>query len=226
MATRIQIRRDTAANWNTEDPVLAEGEFGFETDTNKLKCGDGLTSWLSLNYLTDITSGNFVLPDNSQVVCGDGDDLKIYHDGTHSYVLDNGTGNLYVRGSSQVAIGNTTGANGVVYNDGGAVQLYHNNNLKAATTSTGVSVTGNVVASGNATVTGSVSAGSAAITNTVTAAKVDVTTAEADTVDFGAWTITETSNILYFAYNGVNKMKLDSSGNITITGIMTESGTV
>jgi hypothetical protein len=214
MATRIQIRRDTAANWNTEDPVLAEGEFGFETDTNKLKCGDGLTSWLSLNYLTDITSGNFVLPDNSQVVCGDGDDLKIYHDGTHSYVLDNGTGNLYVRGSSQVAIGNTTGANGVVYNDGGAVQLYHNNNLKAATTSTGVSVTGNV------------SAGSAAITNTVTAAKVDVTTAEADTVDFGAWTITETSNILYFAYNGVNKMKLDSSGNITITGIMTESGTV
>lgn len=52
MATRIQIRRDTAANWVTENPTLAAGEFGFETDTNKLKCGDGSTAWNSLDYLS------------------------------------------------------------------------------------------------------------------------------------------------------------------------------
>lgn len=52
MATRIQVRRDTAANWATENPTLASGEFGFETDTNKLKCGDGSTAWSSLDYLS------------------------------------------------------------------------------------------------------------------------------------------------------------------------------
>lgn len=52
MATRIQVRRDTAANWATENPTLSSGEFGFETDTNKLKCGDGSTAWASLDYLS------------------------------------------------------------------------------------------------------------------------------------------------------------------------------
>ena len=48
MANRIQIRRDTAANWTANNPVLAEGEFGFETDTNVLKIGDGTTDWAGL----------------------------------------------------------------------------------------------------------------------------------------------------------------------------------
>jgi hypothetical protein len=50
MATRIQLRRDTAANWTSEDPTLAQGELGYETDTGKLKLGDGLTAWTSLDY--------------------------------------------------------------------------------------------------------------------------------------------------------------------------------
>lgn len=50
MATKIQMRRDTAANWTTQNPVLAQGEFGFETDTEQLKIGDGTTTWTSLAY--------------------------------------------------------------------------------------------------------------------------------------------------------------------------------
>lgn len=50
MATIIQIRRDTAANWTTVNPILAEGEIGLETDTNKIKFGDGTTAWNSLSY--------------------------------------------------------------------------------------------------------------------------------------------------------------------------------
>lgn len=46
------------------------------------------------------------------------------------------------------------------------------------------------------------------------------------TADFGAWTVTETSNVLYFKYNGVNKMKLDSSGNLTVVGNVTAYGSV
>lgn len=48
--TRIQLRHDTATNWTTANPILAEGEVGVETDTNKFKIGDGITTWSELAY--------------------------------------------------------------------------------------------------------------------------------------------------------------------------------
>ena len=50
MATRIQLRRDTASNWTSVNPTLAEGELGYETDTGKVKLGTGSTAWASLGY--------------------------------------------------------------------------------------------------------------------------------------------------------------------------------
>lgn len=50
MATRIQLRRDIASEWTSNNPVLASAEIGVETDTNKFKIGDGSTSWNSLDY--------------------------------------------------------------------------------------------------------------------------------------------------------------------------------
>lgn len=50
MAVTIQIRGDTAAEWTAADPVLAERELALETDTGKIKIGDGATSWTSLDY--------------------------------------------------------------------------------------------------------------------------------------------------------------------------------
>lgn len=44
--TRIQIRRDTAANWAASNPILADGELGFIEDTGELKIGDGVTPWV------------------------------------------------------------------------------------------------------------------------------------------------------------------------------------
>ena len=38
-------RRDTASNWTSNNPTLLDGEFGWETDTKKLKIGDGSTAW-------------------------------------------------------------------------------------------------------------------------------------------------------------------------------------
>ncbi|VTR95224.1 GK12566 gene product from transcript GK12566-RA OS=Fibrisoma limi BUZ 3 GN=BN8_03672 PE=4 SV=1 [Gemmata massiliana] len=60
MAVRIQLRRDTAAEWNSKNPVLAEGEFGLEKDTARLKIGDGSTTWSALDYLFDEPAGNVV----------------------------------------------------------------------------------------------------------------------------------------------------------------------
>lgn len=48
----IRIRRDTAANWTAANPVLALGELAAETDTLKLKLGDGATAWNALGYTT------------------------------------------------------------------------------------------------------------------------------------------------------------------------------
>jgi hypothetical protein len=50
MADIIQIRRDLSTNWTTSNPVLADGELGFEKNTKKGKLGDGITAWNSLPY--------------------------------------------------------------------------------------------------------------------------------------------------------------------------------
>ena len=55
MAVQIQMRRDTAAAWLLADPLLAEGEFGYETDTGKWKNGNGIDIWSILPYLLDPT---------------------------------------------------------------------------------------------------------------------------------------------------------------------------
>lgn len=48
--TVFKMRRDTAANWASKNPVLADGEQGKETDSGKFKLGDGETPWLGLEY--------------------------------------------------------------------------------------------------------------------------------------------------------------------------------
>jgi hypothetical protein len=65
VVTQIQIRRGTAAQWTSANPTLASGEWGYETDTNKAKIGNGSTAWNSLAYIitgavgtvTSITAG-------------------------------------------------------------------------------------------------------------------------------------------------------------------------
>ena len=51
MTTRIKLRRDTAANWTLNNPILAAGEPGLETDTNKTKFGNGSSAWNDLAYV-------------------------------------------------------------------------------------------------------------------------------------------------------------------------------
>jgi hypothetical protein len=50
MATRMQQRRGTTAQWTSADPILASGEIGFESDSGKFKIGDGINHWSALSY--------------------------------------------------------------------------------------------------------------------------------------------------------------------------------
>jgi hypothetical protein len=54
MATRMQQRRGTEAQWLSANPVLAAGEIGFETDTNQFKIGDGVNVWTDISYFQTI----------------------------------------------------------------------------------------------------------------------------------------------------------------------------
>ena len=66
MANKIQLRRDTTANWASSNPTLSQGEIGYELTTGKIKIGTGSTAWNSLSYLTIATSsvtGTLTFPD-------------------------------------------------------------------------------------------------------------------------------------------------------------------
>ena len=56
MATRMQQRKGTAAQWTAANPILNAGEIGWESDTNKFKIGDGTNHWADLDYFADINS--------------------------------------------------------------------------------------------------------------------------------------------------------------------------
>jgi hypothetical protein len=57
MAFRIQIRRDTAANWAINNPVLLQAEMGYVTDTNQAKFGNGVDPWNDLAYFAPAATG-------------------------------------------------------------------------------------------------------------------------------------------------------------------------
>lgn len=95
---------------------------------------------------------------------GDGQDLLIFHNSTDSIIRDNGTGDLYIEGGNRIRLTNPTGIETYgVFNQDGAVELYHDNVKKFETSGIGVSVFGGVSASGVSTFSGGVivAAGSA-----------------------------------------------------------------
>lgn len=58
----IRVRNDSSTNWRdpSKNPILATGEFGLETDTLKLKIGDGVRNWNSLPYITSSGGGDIL----------------------------------------------------------------------------------------------------------------------------------------------------------------------
>ena len=94
MATKIQVRRDTAANWTSANTVLSDGEMGYETDTGYMKIGDGATAWSSLAYFTpgDVSDDNTTYTISVAQVGGDADITLTGSDAsTDTVVLGAGT---------------------------------------------------------------------------------------------------------------------------------------
>jgi hypothetical protein len=109
---QIQVRRDTAANWTSVNPVLAAGEIGLETNTRKTKFGDGTTAWTSLAYAT---SGGITSSDTAPSSPSVGDQwfnsstgkTYVYYDGYWIELDSNGTsaqsnGNAIINGAFEI----------------------------------------------------------------------------------------------------------------------------
>ena len=151
-----------AANYTLTLPNNDGGSNEFlKTD------GSGVLSWASaLSDLVDDTSpqlggdldtnsqniavtagNNITMGDNSRLRLGASNDLDIYHDGSHSYIHDAGTGNLKIK-STRVDILNSAGDEDmIVAVENGQVELHYNNSKKLETTASGVAITGNATSS-------------------------------------------------------------------------------
>jgi len=105
--TTIKIRRDTAANWTSNNPVLATGEPGLETDTKKLKFGDGSTVWNSLSYATNGGGSSGSPAQLTQNLDVNGHNITSSSNGNIAIVPD-GSGNIQLTpGSGHVTISST-----------------------------------------------------------------------------------------------------------------------
>jgi hypothetical protein len=151
----------SVGNINSTGIITATSFSGTFSGTSTL--ASGLTGSPSITVNGLFVSGiatfsqDIKLGDNDKANFGDGDDLRIYHDGSNSYVEDTGTGDLYISGSSNVIIQHhSTGETMAKFTGNGASELYYDNSKKFETTSAGATVTGTLYAtsvssSGNVT---------------------------------------------------------------------------
>jgi hypothetical protein len=94
------------------------------------------------------SNGNDILfADNDKAIFGTGSDLRIYHDGFHSYIYETGSGDLRIRGIN-LQLQNDAGENYLSASNNGEVTLYYDNAAKLATTTTGIDVTGTATMDG------------------------------------------------------------------------------
>jgi len=86
-------------------------------------------------------SGNIDIGDSNELRFGASDDLKIYHDGSNSYIVDNGTGDLYLQANDNIYLQQVGGAETFAsFTKNGAVTIYFDNSIKLATTTNGVHI--------------------------------------------------------------------------------------
>ena len=164
---------------------------------------------VTLDTLSDLD-----LPDDVQLRLGTSQDLQIYHDGSHSYIQETGTGLLYIDGT-QLIVRNSAGTEDMAkFVENAAVQLYYDNGQKFATTSTGVTVTGTAAADAYNVSSGGIGTGYQLNGGTV----LNYSGGNVVVGDLGAGVILE--------YSGSTKLATTSTG-IDVTGrTTTDNATV
>ena len=142
-AGTVNVTGDTAAG---DDAAI-----GFTSAEGLILTGQGSTSDITVKNDADATvftvptgTDDILFPDNAKVMFGAGPDLRIFHDGSNSYIEENGTGDLIVQtNGANFLVENTDGDDMIKAISDGAVEISHNNVKTFETTSTGIDITGN-----------------------------------------------------------------------------------
>ena len=201
MANRIQLRRDTTANWNNIDPVLADGEPGYDIVTNELRIGNGSNVWseLSANTISGgggASTGNVTFSDTTIIgttnlrlqpnIAESGSYLDVYLTTGPDIHIESSDGNLI--------LGRDDSANVRVAGDGN-VQIRAQNGVSARTWTFGtdgnLTIPGNLIGNfisspapsisgfGNANFTGNITAGNILLSSGGTITEANVGLADA-----------------------------------------------
>jgi len=154
MAQTIKLKRSATTGNAPTTSQLALGELGINTTDGKLflkKSVSGTESIVEVGGLPlsgGSLTGNISLGDNVKAQFGASNDLQLYHTGSNSYIKDAGTGALIQLTNSWNLNNAADTQNMITATEGGAARLFYSGAGKIATTSTGIDVTGSVVADG------------------------------------------------------------------------------
>jgi hypothetical protein len=138
---------DGITNWGVGDWATFNGSVWQRVEGG----ADGnfvnldVTGTATFDGALDINS-DINLPDNKKITFGDGNDLELYHSGSHSIIKETGTGQMRLQASTNVQIWNEN-ATKLAANFNGDTQtsLYYGGNDKLTTAATGISINGNVI---------------------------------------------------------------------------------
>jgi len=205
----------------THEDVTSIDSVGMVTAKNgvnitggELTVGSGITMGIA-GVATFSGTSDIHLLDSVQLNVGDGSDLKIYHNGSHSYA-DNGTGSLFVRSDAQIYFQDTDGNRYADFVDGGAVKLYYNNaaeNKRFETAPTGAIVTGILTATSDIKTTANIYGAQGHFTDHIYLADKIVHTGDTNTaIRFPA------NDNISFETAGSSRLKFESGGDISIYG--------
>ena len=158
----------------------------------------------SSSVVADASSGNLNLGDSVRAQFGAGNDLQIYHDGSNSYIAESGTGQLIIQGAAQIELkSSAVDERMIVAKSQNSVDLYYDNALKLATTSTGIE---------------------SKSSSSTTSARINASDSENRSLFIESPNLNQvaklgtsgTGNALAIEMNGNERMRIDSSGRVTM----------
>jgi hypothetical protein len=200
---------DTSAT-ETKKITFAEFKTALDTATGFVRItGDTMTGDLSFGA-------------NDKAIFGANSDLQIFHNETESFIRDVGTGGLKIDSNGpDITLRVNATETAIVANSNGSVDLYYNNAEKLATTTTGIDVTGTVVADSLNVGTTSDAYSSIFITSSATG-ESELRMGDTDT-DAGSIAYTNSNDTMTFRAAAAARMTLASTG-IDVTGTVTADG--
>ena len=127
--------------------VVSSSLTSLGTLTGLTVNGDVTLTGAANNVVWDKSDNALEFADNAKATFGTGGDLSIYHNGSHTYIDENGTGIFAIRSNgTEIALTSVSGESMGRFINDGAVELYHDNSKKLETSSSGVTVTGTLAA--------------------------------------------------------------------------------